>query len=72
MVVRLTAVNNLKNCVEDWDFELGPFAPFLEEAVRGTTRMLGDVEGFDSRMRILNSLSMIIERVKEQVGQGDC
>ncbi|RUS22823.1 armadillo-type protein [Endogone sp. FLAS-F59071] len=67
MVVRLTAVNNLKNCVDEWDFEPGPFAPFLEEAVRGTTRMLSDVEESESRMRILNSLSMIIERVKEQI-----
>ncbi|RUP42843.1 armadillo-type protein [Jimgerdemannia flammicorona] len=66
-VVRLTAVNNLKNCVDDWDFEATPFAPFLKEAVYGIIGMLGDVSEFDSRMRILNSLSMIIERVEEQI-----
>lgn len=67
LAVRLSAANHFKQCVDDWDFDPGAFAPFLRETIDILTILLGEVEEFDSRMRILNCLSMIIERMDGQV-----
>ncbi|CAG8494007.1 26063_t:CDS:10, partial [Racocetra persica] len=43
------------------------FVPYLDRAVTLLTRLIGDVEQFESRMRILNCLSLIVERMEELI-----
>ncbi|ORY05326.1 ARM repeat-containing protein [Basidiobolus meristosporus CBS 931.73] len=38
-----------------------------EEDLVSITKMLGSVEEFDSRMRVLNTLAMIVERMEKQI-----
>ncbi|CAO3687345.1 unnamed protein product [Umbelopsis vinacea] len=67
MVVRLVAANNLRNCVDDWDFETEDFVPYIEPSILLLTALLKDVEEFDSRMRILNCLNIVIDRVESRI-----
>ncbi|KAF9586226.1 hypothetical protein BGW38_008319 [Lunasporangiospora selenospora] len=67
LAVRLAAVQNLKTCIDDWDFEPTSFAPFLEQSVQGLRLVMSQVEEPDSRMRILSCMSMIVERMDEHI-----
>ncbi|KAI7828636.1 armadillo-type protein [Gamsiella multidivaricata] len=67
LAVRLAATQNLKAAIDDWDFEPSTFAPFLEQSVRGLKQIMGEVEEPDSRMKILNCMSMIVERMDEHI-----
>ncbi|UZO19815.1 uncharacterized protein OCT59_011086 [Rhizophagus irregularis] len=66
-VVRLTAAINLKNCVDEWDFDSDGFVPYLDRAITLLTRLIGEVEQFESRLKILNCLSLIVERMDSQI-----
>ncbi|KAG0325096.1 hypothetical protein BGZ99_001062 [Dissophora globulifera] len=65
--VRLATVASLRSCIDDWDFEAASFAPFLEQSVNGLRQIIGEVEEPDSRMRILNCMSIIVERMEEHI-----
>ncbi|KAH8554929.1 armadillo-type protein [Umbelopsis sp. PMI_123] len=67
MVVRLVAANNLRNCVDDWDFETEDFVPYIEPSIQLLTALLKDVEECDSRMRILSCLNIVIDRVESRI-----
>ncbi|KAK9767575.1 hypothetical protein K7432_002546 [Basidiobolus ranarum] len=67
LVVRITAVTNLRSCIDDWDFEPEKFIPYLEPSIESITKMLDSVEEFDSRMRVLNTMAMIVERMEKQI-----
>ncbi|RHZ44598.1 hypothetical protein Glove_718g38 [Diversispora epigaea] len=53
--------------VDEWDFDSEKFATYLDRAVTLLTRLIGDVEQFDSRMKILNCLSLIVERMEKLI-----
>ncbi|KXS11401.1 ARM repeat-containing protein [Gonapodya prolifera JEL478] len=67
LVVRLTAVQNIRLVVDDWDFDPEGFAPFLEGIVDSFVSLLGAVEEFDTKLRILNCLTVIIERMETKI-----
>ncbi|KAJ3334820.1 Importin-11 [Gonapodya sp. JEL0774] len=67
MVVRLTAVQNLRLVVDDWDFDAEGFTPFLEGIVDMFVELLAAVEEFDTKLRILNCLAVIIERMETKI-----
>ncbi|KAF9933041.1 hypothetical protein FBU30_006717 [Linnemannia zychae] len=67
MAVRLATAQNLKTCIDDWDFEAASFAPFLEQSVHGLKHLMGEVEEPESRMKILSCMSMIVERMDEHI-----
>ncbi|KAF9359983.1 hypothetical protein BGX26_010911 [Mortierella sp. AD094] len=67
LAVRLAAAQNLRACIDDWDFDPTTFAPFLEQSVQGLKLVMGEVEEPDSRMRILNCMSIIVERMDEHI-----
>ncbi|KAI8899690.1 armadillo-type protein [Globomyces pollinis-pini] len=69
IVVRLTAVNSLKLAVDDFDFELERFNPFFQPFVDGIMVLLKDVEDFDSKMKIINCLIVMIERMDGNIYQ---
>ncbi|KAF9169445.1 Importin-11 [Mortierella sp. AD011] len=67
LAVRLATAQNLRACIDDWDFEPATFAPFLEQSVQGLRLLMGEVEEPDSRMRILNCMSIIVERMDDHI-----
>ncbi|KAF9916817.1 Importin-11 [Lobosporangium transversale] len=67
LAVRLSAAQNLKACIDDWDFDPTGFAPFLEQSVLGLKKIMSEVEEPDTRMRVLNCMSMIVERMDEHI-----
>ncbi|KAF8935479.1 hypothetical protein BGZ58_004972 [Dissophora ornata] len=67
LAVRLATAMSLRLCIDDWDFEPASFAPFLERTVRSLRQVIGEVEEPDSRMRILNCMSLIVERMDEHI-----
>ncbi|KAJ1959844.1 hypothetical protein GGI12_004128, partial [Dipsacomyces acuminosporus] len=67
LVVRMTAVSSLLQCVDDWDFETTQFAPFLAQSIDRITEILGDVTAAESRMRVVNFLGVIVGRMQGQI-----
>ncbi|KAF9434480.1 Importin-11 [Entomortierella beljakovae] len=67
LAVRLATAQSLRTCIDDWDFDPTTFAPFLELSVNGLRLIIGEVEEPDSRMRILNCMSIIVERMDEHI-----
>ncbi|CAG8445796.1 3687_t:CDS:10 [Acaulospora colombiana] len=53
--------------VDEWDFDSNGFIPYLDRSITLLTRLIGEVEQFDSRMKILNCLSLIVERMEELI-----
>nr|KAJ3421434.1 Importin-11 [Polyrhizophydium stewartii] len=64
LVVRLTAVSDLRRCVDDFDFVPEDFLRFLEPCVPLFMQLLEDTDEFESKMRILGCLLVIIERME--------
>ncbi|TPX34316.1 hypothetical protein SmJEL517_g03017 [Synchytrium microbalum] len=67
LAVRLTAIMNLKVAVDDWDFDPVTFVPYLEKSVAVFTQLVEAVDEFESKMKVLNSLAMVIERMEAQI-----
>ena len=57
----------LKARVDEWDFDSDGFVPYLDRAITLLTRLIGEVEQFESRLKILNCLSLIVERMDSLV-----
>ncbi|KAI8056617.1 armadillo-type protein [Syncephalis plumigaleata] len=57
IIVRLTAAESLPV----------DFSPYLEEAVNAVAQVLSDSEEPETRMRILNCLAVIVERMEHQI-----
>ncbi|RKP07868.1 armadillo-type protein [Thamnocephalis sphaerospora] len=68
MIVRLTAVHSLHSYIlgHDWGFETEDFLPLLHDTVNLIAQLLGEVEEAERRMRIINCLSSIVERMEQQ------
>ncbi|KAI8924466.1 armadillo-type protein [Entophlyctis helioformis] len=67
LAVRLTAVSDLQACVDDFDFVGAQFQPYLQTSVTLFMHLLEDVDEFESQMKILNCLIVIIERMEGQI-----
>ncbi len=67
IVVRLTAVASLKSCVDEWDFPIDTFIPYMEPILSQFTQLLRHVDEYESKMKIVNCLSVIVERLEKKV-----
>lgn len=67
LVVRLTAVIHMKTCVDEWDFDSNQFMPYFEPSLSLFTSLLHQLEEFDSKIKVLNCLSVIVERLETRV-----
>ncbi|RKO91573.1 armadillo-type protein [Blyttiomyces helicus] len=67
LVVRLAAVATLRKCVDDLDFEIPPFLPYLEPTVRIFAALVEQVEESDSKRTILMALAVVVERVESHL-----
>ncbi|CAH2353855.1 importin beta-like protein Kap120p [[Candida] railenensis] len=61
-VVKLTAIQCLKNVLDDYDFNKYDFQPFLNEFINLSVRFLKEVEYTESKLFIFNVLALLIYR----------
>ena len=64
--IRLTAARSLARC-DTWDFDQDAFVPLLPRAIEEIVQLLGEVELSDSRMRLNQTLGVVIDRVGQHV-----
>ncbi|KAJ2613433.1 hypothetical protein H4S08_002205 [Coemansia sp. RSA 1365] len=67
LVVRIEALSSLMRCIEDWDFAPEQFAPFVRHAFECITNVLSTVVMPDSRMRMVNFLSALVQRMQREI-----
>lgn len=72
LVLKLTACKVLRSAIDDFDFDADDFTPYVNEIFVALCKLLVTVELCDSKMMVLNSLSIMIERINEKVrGEAD-
>ncbi|TNY19776.1 armadillo-type protein [Rhodotorula diobovata] len=64
--IRLTAARSLARC-DTWDFDQDAFVPLLPRAIDEIVQLLGEVELSDSRMRLNETLGVVIDRVGQHI-----
>ncbi|KAJ2499126.1 hypothetical protein GGH96_003786 [Coemansia sp. RSA 1972] len=67
LVVRIEALSSLMCCIDDWDFDTEQFAPFLQPAFECITNVLAKVDMPETRMRVVNFLSSIVQRMQREI-----
>ncbi|KAJ2771098.1 hypothetical protein IWQ56_001916, partial [Coemansia nantahalensis] len=67
LIVRMEALASLVCCVNDWDFAADQFAPFVQPALERLTEVLAAVSTPESRMRIVNFLSSLVQRLQLEI-----
>jgi hypothetical protein len=67
LVCRLTAVVDLKKIVDDFDFENLGFQGYLQPIVDNLMKLLAAVGTYDSRLQIMNTIVVMVERMEGQV-----
>ncbi|KAJ2554772.1 hypothetical protein EV175_002480 [Coemansia sp. RSA 1933] len=67
LVVRIEALTSLLRCIDDWDFDASQFSPFLALSFERIAGVLSNVETAESRMRIVNFLSTLVQRMQREV-----
>ena len=63
IVVKLTTSETLRLAVDEIDFKVEDFEPFLEASFTCLCKFLMDVSECDTKMKVLNVISLMIERV---------
>ncbi|KAI6163060.1 ARM repeat-containing protein [Pisolithus thermaeus] len=66
-VVRFTAANALRECVDTVSFDITVFAPFLPVAVTELVRLMHEVDTIEMKRRLAKSLNVIIERADSHI-----
>ncbi|PVG00491.1 ARM repeat-containing protein [Serendipita vermifera] len=66
-VVRLTAATALKDCVEAISFDRDIFLPNLPNALKALLQLVDETESQDAKKRVLRSISVVVDAVREQV-----
>lgn len=65
--VRLCSSQALRSCLDDFDFVPEHFSPFMSETFHNLFTLLKDVRESDNKMRVLNTMSFLIERMGPQI-----
>ncbi|KAJ2930226.1 hypothetical protein H1R20_g6892, partial [Candolleomyces eurysporus] len=66
-VVRLTAANAVKDCVDTLEFSAEVFAPFLLDTITELVRLMDEADTSESKRRIATTLSAVLEQTKDMV-----
>ncbi|KAI5893425.1 ARM repeat-containing protein [Schizophyllum commune H4-8] len=66
-VVRLTAVEALRQCVDTLEFDPTVFQPFLPRCIEELLRMLGEAETQEGKNRVAKALNTVIAQCKKNV-----
>jgi len=66
-VVRITAGRQLKNVVDPFEFDAEQFIPYASETIGRLMALIREVELEDTKLALLNTLSVIVVRMEHHV-----
>lgn len=66
-VVRVTAGRQFLNIASDWEFTPEHFLPYAQTILSQLMQLIGEVELTDTKMALLNTISVIVEHVDQQI-----
>ncbi|KAH0839916.1 ARM repeat-containing protein [Lanmaoa asiatica] len=66
-VVRLTAANALRECVDTVSFDAAVFAPFLPATVTELMKLMSEADTIEMKQRLARSLNVVVERADQQI-----
>ncbi|KAH0536577.1 hypothetical protein FGG08_006561 [Glutinoglossum americanum] len=67
LVVRITAGKQFKNAIDDWDFEIDRFVPYLPGTLGRIMSLIEEVELTETKMALLDVVSVIVGRLGQHV-----
>lgn len=62
-VVRISAGRQLANVANDWDFQAEQFLPYAQSILTHLMQLVQSVESTETKMTILNTISVMVERL---------
>lgn len=66
-VVRLTAANAIRECIDTLEFNAEVFAPFLQDTLTELVRLIDEAETSESKRRMATTLNVVLEQTKAMV-----
>lgn len=66
-VVRITAGRQLKNVVDPFEFNAKQFKPYASKTIGGLMELIEEVELPETKLALLNTLSVIVVRMEHHV-----
>ncbi|CCJ30132.1 unnamed protein product [Pneumocystis jirovecii] len=67
LAIQLTAAVSLKQCVDEWSFEEEQLLPYLKSIFKSLLHLINQCEFSDSKLKVLQVINVIIERIKQQI-----
>ena len=67
-IIRITAGRQLKNIVDPFEFDAEHFKPFANVIIERLLILINELELTDTKMALMNTLSVIVVRMETQVG----
>jgi hypothetical protein len=67
LVVRITAGRHLANVANDWEFQPDQFLPYATNILTRLLRLINEVELPETKLAIVNTVSIIVERLDHQI-----
>lgn len=68
-VVRVTAGRRFKDIADEWEFHADNFLPYAPTTLERLMALVQEVDLPDTKMALLNTISIIVERMEHHVGQ---
>ncbi|KAI9821063.1 MAG: hypothetical protein M1827_003796 [Pycnora praestabilis] len=66
-VVRVTAGRHFKHIADEWEFDAGPFMPYAPDILDRVMSLIVEVELTETKLALLNTVSVIVERLEHQI-----
>jgi hypothetical protein len=67
LVVRITAGRHLANVANDWEFQPDQFLPYATNILTRLLRLINEVDLPETKLAIVNTVSVIVERLDHQI-----
>ncbi|KAI9838840.1 MAG: hypothetical protein M1819_004046 [Sarea resinae] len=66
-VVRITAGKSFRDVADEWEFEANAFVPYAPEILGRLMALIEEVELTETKMALLNTVSVIVERLEHHI-----
>ncbi|PWW79173.1 ARM repeat-containing protein [Tuber magnatum] len=67
LVVRLSAARNLKRSVDEWEFGVESFLPYVDDLFSKLMSLINEVEQTEVRMGLLDVIGVVVERLEHRI-----
>ncbi|KAG0644506.1 armadillo-type protein [Tuber brumale] len=67
LVVRLSAARNLKRSVDEWEFGVESFLPYVDDLFAKLMSLIDEVEQTEVRMGLLDVIGVVVERLEHRI-----